>query len=179
MDPDRGRESSAGDRQIIEAWIRDNPTIEARLTEANDPADGSWRSLRPHGATSRDPFFIVNVSDHHEMVRARAELAVLVTTPENLRVRRWKPSKAEVDRVQAWIWEHNRPFDETKTSVTATGPHPTSGLLMISLNRVDREYAEELEEATHGLAYVQPEPETIIPLRADASASGDPPHGRP
>lgn len=64
-------------------------------------------------------------------VRARAELAALVTTPENLRVRRWKPSKADVDRVQAWIWKHNRPFDETKTRVTATGPHPTSGLLMI------------------------------------------------
>lgn len=156
----------AMDRRIVEAWIDDNPASDARLIEVSDSDDQSWRSLRPHGSVSSgEPFFIVSVPDHDEMIRARTELLALVANPENLRVRRWKPSRAEIDRFQSWIWNNNRPFGGPQARVTMTGPHPRSGLLMISLSSVDRQYAEELEEAADGLAYVLPKPERIVPLR--------------
>jgi hypothetical protein len=143
-------------------------SADARLTDVSDPGD-SWRSLRPHGAAGEDhPFFILNVPDHHEMVRARTELTALLTEPEFLRVRRWKPSHAEIDRVQDWIWNKYRTSDPAGTRITMTAPHPKSGLLMITFSRIDREFADELEYATDGLAYVTPRPETIVPLTTNA-----------
>jgi hypothetical protein len=163
--PEEG--SSGEERRIIETWIQANPTAQARLTEVSDSDDFSWRSLRPHGVTSTGAsFFIVNVADHDEMVRACAELLTLLTRPENLRVRRWTPSRTGIDRFRTWVWKNNRPFDGPRARVTGAGPHPKSGLLTISLSSVDRAYAEELEAASDGLAYVQPKPQRIIPLIA-------------
>jgi hypothetical protein len=91
MTDQRQHDSSAADRQIVEAWINANPTAAARLTEVadSDDSDDSWRALRPHGAVSNGhPFLIVNIPNHEEMVRARTELPELLAHPENLRVRR-------------------------------------------------------------------------------------------
>jgi hypothetical protein len=140
------------DRQIVKAWIRDNPSADARLTEVDDPDE-------PGGV-----IFIVNVPGHGEMVRAREELVRVMRSPERLRVRRWKPTWAEVDRVQAWVWKNKRPLDWPGARVVATWIDVDSGLLSISLNKIDRKYADELEAATDGLAYVRPEPDTGISL---------------
>jgi hypothetical protein len=94
------------------------------------------------------------------MIRAREELAGLVRSAEHLRVRRWKPARAELDSVQAWVWSTRRTLVGPGTRVVATWIDARSGLLSISLNRIDRKYAAELEAATDGLAFVRPEPET-------------------
>lgn len=147
-DPD----SVAADRQIIEIWIRDHPSADARLTRSDD------------SAVSGGAVLIVNVPDREEMMCARMDLSCMVTIPERLRVRRWKPSQAEIDRVQDWIWAQNRQRDGRDASVAATWPDPESGLLSITLNRIDPKYARELEDATDGLAFVRPEPDEGVSL---------------
>ncbi|MGW6197002.1 hypothetical protein ACWF0M_12720 [Kribbella sp. NPDC055110] len=163
-------DSSVADRQVIEAWIQANATGSVRLTEvADSDDDDSWRSMRPHGvARNGYSYFIVNVANHDEMVRAQTELPGLLTRPNNLRVRRWKPSRTEIDGVRAWLRSKDRPVADAQPRITMTAPHPRSGLLMIALSTIDRDYAEDLERATDGLAYVIPSPENYIPLQADA-----------
>lgn len=145
--PSRERADAGADRRIVGSWISENPGAHARLTEVDDP-----------GEPGR-VVFVVNVPDRDEMTRAREELAGLMRSPEQLRVRRWKPSRAEIDSVQAWVWSTRRSLVGSGTRVVATWIDVRSGLLSISLNRIDRKYADELEAATDGLAFVRPEPD--------------------
>lgn len=145
--PSRKQADAGADRRIVGSWISENPGTHVRLTEVDDP-DEPGRVV-----------FVVNVPDRDEMTRAREELAGLMRSPEQLRVRRWKPSRAEIDSVQAWVWSTRRSLDESGTRVVATWIDVRSGLLSISLNRIDRKYADELEAATDGLAFVRPEPD--------------------
>ncbi|WP_433020019.1 hypothetical protein [Kribbella sp. CA-294648] len=154
--PPREQADPGTDRRKVRAWVRDNPSADARLTEADDPDE-------PGGV-----IFIVNVPDHREMVRAREELVRLGISATRLRVRRWKPSRAEIDRVNTWVWNNNRPREWQGARVVATWIDVYSGLLSISLNKVDRTYAEELEAAAEGVAFVQPEPDTGVSIRRDA-----------
>jgi hypothetical protein len=144
----REQADAEADRLIVGSWISENPHAHARLTEVDDP-DEPGRVV-----------YVVNVPDRDEMIRARQELAGLMRSPEQLRVRRWKPSRAEIDSVQAWVWSTRRSPVGRGTRVVATWIDVRSGLLSISLNRIDRKYADELEVATDGLAFVRPEPDT-------------------
>ncbi|MEV4263549.1 hypothetical protein [Kribbella sp. NPDC049584] len=146
--PSREQANTEADRRIVGDWISANRQAHARLTEVEDPDEPGRVVL------------VVNVPDRDEMIRAREELADLMRCPEQLRVRRWKPSRAEIDSVQAWVWNTNRPHLGRDTQVVATWIDVWSGLLSISLNRIDRKYADELEAATDGLAFVRPEPDT-------------------
>lgn len=162
--PDQvARDTAAADRQVIETWIRDSPRANARLTAADDPYEPGR------------VIFVVDVPERAEMVRARRELRQLMAAPERLRVRRSRPSQADIDRVQDWVWKNCRPHGGPDASVAATWPDPVSGLLAITLNKADREYAEELEAATDGLAFVRPEPDEGISLTHSAANPPDAP----
>jgi hypothetical protein len=147
--------TASADLPVVRQWVERNPDADARLTETVEHGGGRV-------------VLIVSIPDHEEMVRARAEISPLVQFPELLRFRRWKPGEQETEWTLQWVLGLMRRQSELDlpTHVTSTGPHPVSGLIMISLSRIDPEYAAELEARGNGLVYVRPEPENPAPLSA-------------
>jgi hypothetical protein len=141
------------DLAVVRRWVERNPEAGARLTETVEHGGGRV-------------VLVVSVPDHAEMVRARSEILPLVDFPELLRFRRWRPSEQETEWTLQWVLGLMRRQEDLglPTKVTSTGPHPDSGLIMISLDRVDPTYAAELEARGNGLVAVLPDPENLVPL---------------
>lgn len=148
-----GPATDSADLPAVREWVERNPDTNARLTETVE-----------HGGDR--VVLVVSFPVHEDMVRARIEIPPLVRFPELLRFRRWKPAEQETEWTLQWVlglmrrqWDLDLP-----TKVTSTGPHPVSGLIMITLDRVDPAYAAELEARGDGLTFVLPEPENPVPL---------------
>jgi hypothetical protein len=58
------------------------------------------------------------------------------------------------------------------THVVSVALHPVSGLVMISLDKVDPRYAAELEARANGLAFVAPHPDTGVNLAPTPASAG-------
>lgn len=161
--PDRdGPATGSPDLAVVRQWVERNPATDARLTETVE-----------HGGER--VVLVISIPAHEEMLRARIEVPPLVQFPELLRFRRWKPTEQETEWTLQWVLGlMRRQADlDLPTRVTSTGPHPVSGLIMISLDRVDPTYAAELEARGNGLAYVLPEPENPVPLAVAGTSMPD------
>jgi hypothetical protein len=150
----RIRESPATaspDLAVVREWVDRNPGADARLTETVE-----------HGGDR--VVLVVSVPVHEEMVRARAEILPLVQFPELLRFRRRQPSEEETEWALQWVLGLMRRQEELDlpTKVTSAGRH--SGLIMLTLDRVDPAYAAELEARGNGLTVVLPDPVNPVPL---------------
>ena len=145
--------TASPDLPVVRQWVERNPGAHARLTETVE-----------HGGDR--VVLVISVPDHDEMVRARTEIVPLVQFPELLRFRRWQPSEQETEWTLQWVLGLMRRQEDLRlrTKVTSTGPHHVSGLVMITLDRVDPGYAAELEARGNGLSYVLPDPENPVPL---------------
>jgi hypothetical protein len=148
-----GPATASPDLPVVREWIERNPDMNARLTETVE-----------HGGDR--VVLIISFPAHEDMLRARIEIPPLVQFPELLRFRRWKPTEQETEWALQWVLGlMRRQHDlDLPTKVTSTGPHPISGLIMITLDRVDPTYAAELEARGNGLTFVLPEPENPVPL---------------
>jgi len=161
----RDRESPATaspDLAVVRRWVERNPSANARLTETVE-----------HGGER--VVLVISFPVHAEMLRARIEIPPLVRFPDLVRFRRWKPSEQETEWTLQWVLGlMRRQYDlRLPTHVTSTGPHPVSGLIMITLDRIDAAYAAELEARGNGLTYVLPDPENPIPLSVAGMPSSD------
>jgi sensor histidine kinase regulating citrate/malate metabolism len=87
--------SVSTDLPLIERWIEDN-LVTAQATVAIDRA--AFDSNMGH------VILVVSVRQLSELDRARDELTALVVYPDRLRVRRWKPTEAQLHRIHEWIW---------------------------------------------------------------------------
>lgn len=155
------------DLPAVQKWVERNPAAEAQLSENTEHGGG-------------EVVLIISIPDHEEMVRARAEVPPLVRFPDRLRFRRANPSEQEVEWTLQWVLGlMRRQYDlKLPTKVSSVGPDSMTGLIMIALDRVDREYAAELEARGDGLAFVTPQPETDgVPLAHGRSMSLVPEEG--
>jgi hypothetical protein len=145
--------TASPDLPVVRQWVERNPDTDVRLTETVE-----------HGGDR--VVLVVSFPAHEEMVRARREIPPLVQFPELLRFRRWQPGEQEVEWTLQWVLGLMRRQEELRlpTKVTSTGPHPVSGIIMISLDRIDPAYAAELEARGNGLTVVLPEPVNPVPL---------------
>jgi hypothetical protein len=148
-----GPATDSPDLPVVRQWVERNPDAAARLTETVE-----------HGGNRI--VLVISIPAPEEMLRAQIEIPPLVQFPELLRFRRWQPSEQETERTLQWVLGLMRRQEELglPTKVTSTGPHPASGLIMITLDRVDPTYATELEARGNGLAIVLPEPVNPVPL---------------
>ncbi|WP_329000812.1 hypothetical protein OHA18_41075 [Kribbella sp. NBC_00709] len=141
------------DLPVVHRWVDRNRDAHARLTETVE-----------HGGDR--VVLIISIPVHEEMLRARLEIPPLVQFPELLRFRRWQPTEQETEWTLQWVLGLMRRQVDLglPTKVTSTGPQPVSGLIMITLDRVDPTYAAELEARGDGLTFVLPEPVNPVPL---------------
>jgi hypothetical protein len=145
--------SASPDLPVVQEWSDRNPDAQAKLTETTE--HGSDRVV-----------LVISIPDPDELMRARAELPQLVRFPELLRFRRWQPPEQEAEWTLQWLLGLMRRQDDLHlpTHVASVGPHPVSGLIIIWLDKVDRDYAAKLEARANGLAYVAPHPDTGVSL---------------
>ena len=155
-----GPATASPDLPVVRQWVERNPDASARLTETVE-----------HGGDR--VVLVVSFPVHEDMLRAQLEIPSLVQFPELLRFRRWKPTEQETEWTLQWVLGlMRRQHDlDLPTKVTSTGPHPVSGLIMITLDRVDPGYAAELEARGNGLTFVLPEPENSVSLAVAGAAS--------
>ncbi len=155
-----GPATASPDLPVVRQWVERNPDANARLTETVE-----------HGGDR--VVLVISFPVHEEMLRARIEIPPLVRFPELLRFRRWKPTEQETEWTLQWVLGLMRRQEDLDlpTKVTSTGPHPVSGLIMITLDRVDPTYAAELEARGNGLTFVLPEPENSVSLAVARSWS--------
>lgn len=161
----RYRDSPAKDSPdlpVVRQWVERNPDTDARLMETVE-----------HGGDR--VVLVISIPVHEEMLRAQIEIPPLVQFPELLRFRRWQPAEEETEWTLQWVLGLMRRQDDLglPTKVTSTGPHPVSGLIMITLDRVDPTYAAELEARGNGLTIVLPEPVNPVPLTVAGASSPD------
>ncbi|GAA1579536.1 hypothetical protein GCM10009789_36610 [Kribbella sancticallisti] len=156
------RATASPDLPVVRQWVERNPRTEARLTETVEHGGGRV-------------VLVVNVPAHEEMVRARLEIPPLVRFPELLRFRRWQPGEQEAEWTLQWVLGLMRRQEDLNlpTKVTSTGRHPASGLIMITIDRVDPTYAAELEARGNGLTMVLPDPMNPVPLAVAGHWSPD------
>jgi hypothetical protein len=145
--------TASEDLPVVRRWVERNPGADARLTETVEHGGGRV-------------VLVISIPAQAEMLRAQLEIPPLVQFPELLRFRRWQPAEQEVEWTLQWVLGLMDRQDELRlpTMVTSTGPHPDSGLIMITLDRVDPAYAAELEARGNGLTFVLPEPVNPVPL---------------
>ncbi|WP_433164824.1 hypothetical protein [Kribbella sp. CA-247076] len=145
--------TASPDLPVVREWVERNPHTEARLTETVEHGGGRV-------------VLVISFPVHEEMVRARLEIPPLVQFPDLLRFRRWNPGEQEAEWTLQWVLGLMRRQADLglPTKVTTTGPHPVSGLIMMTLDRVDSAYAAELEARGDGLTVVLPHPENPVPL---------------
>jgi hypothetical protein len=150
------------DLPVVRRWVERNPGVDARLTETVEHGGGRV-------------VLVISIPVEAEMLRAKAELVPLVQSPGLLRFRRRQPTEQETEWTLQWVLGLMRRQEDLDlpTRVTSTGPHPDSGLIMISLDRVDRAYAAELEARGNGLTLVLPEVVTPVPLGVVSPFSRD------
>jgi hypothetical protein len=155
-----GPATDSPDLPVVRQWVGRNPDAGVRLTETVE--HGGHRVV-----------LVISIPNYEQMLRARTEIPPLVQFPELLRFRRWQPSEQETERTLQWVLGLMRRQEELHlpTMVTSTGPHPESGLIMITLDRVDPTYAAELEARGNGLTIVLPEPVNPVPLSVALSWS--------
>lgn len=158
-----GPATASPDLAVVRQWVERNPDTNGRLTETVE-----------HGGDR--VVLVISFPAHEEMLRARSEIPPLVQFPELLRFRRWQPAEQETEWTLQWVLGLMRRQGDLNlpTKVISTGPHPVSGLIMITLDRIDPAYAAELEARGDGLVFVTPEPENPVPL---AVARAWPPPG--
>jgi len=145
--------TASPDLPVVRQWVERNPDTDAQLTETVE-----------HGGDR--VVLVISIPVHEEMIRARTEIPPLVQFPKLLRFRRWQPAAQETEWTLQWVLGLMRRQEELglPTKVTSTGPHPQSGLIEITLDRVDPTYAAELEARGDGLVVVLPEPVNPVPL---------------
>lgn len=157
-----GPAKASPDLPVVRQWVERNPDADARLTETVE-----------HGGDR--VVLVISIPAHEEMIRARIEIAPLVQHPELLRFRRWRPTAQETEWTLQWVPGLMRRQEDLDlpTKVTSTGPHPVTGLIMITLDRIDPAYAAELEARGNGLTYVLPDPVNPVPLAVARTWSFD------
>jgi hypothetical protein len=155
-----GPANASPDLPVVRQWVERNPDADARLTETVE-----------HGGDR--VVLVISIPAQEEMIRARSEIPPLVQFPELLRFRRWKPTAQETEWTLQWVLGlMRRQVDlDLPTRVTSTGPHHVTGLIMITLDRVDPAYAAELEARGNGLTFVLPDPENSVSLAVARSWS--------
>jgi hypothetical protein len=82
-----------------------------------------------------------------------------VRSPELLRFRRWQPTEQEPEWTLQWVLVPLRRQDglNLPSKVTSTGPYRDSGLILITLDRVNPAYAAAPEARGNALTFVLPE----------------------
>jgi hypothetical protein len=145
--------TASPDLPAVRAWVDRNPHVQARLTETTEHGGGRV-------------VLVISIPDHEDMVRARTEVPPLVDHPDLLRFRRWQPSAQEAEWTLQWVLGLMRRQRELAlpTHVASVGPHTASGLIEAWLDKVDREYAAELEARGDGLLFIAPQPDTGVSL---------------
>ncbi|MDX2970977.1 hypothetical protein [Kribbella solani] len=148
-----GPATASPDLPVVRQWIDDNPHADAILTETVEHGGGRV-------------VLVISIPVYEEMVRAQHEVSPLVQFPELLRFRRRHPAEQEIEWTLQWVLDLMRRQEELglPTRVISTGPHPVSGLITITLDRVDPAYAAELEVRGNGLTIVLPDPVNPVPL---------------
>ena len=155
-----GPATASPDLPVVRQWVERNPNTDARLTETVE-----------HGGDR--VVLVISVPVHEEMLRARSEIPPLVRFPELLRFRRWQPAEQETEWTLQWVLGlMRRQMDlGLPTKVTSTALDVVSGLILITLDRVDPAYAAELDARGNGLTFVRPNPENTVLLAVAGSPS--------
>jgi hypothetical protein len=95
----------------------------------------------------------------------RRELESVLAHPDRLRVRVDRPSPEELHQMLRWVIDTRMtPGGGSQTVVTTAGVDEAAGVVVVTLNRRDQQYADELSALTNGMVRVEPEPANIVLL---------------
>lgn len=152
------------------------PIHEQSVIDADRPRLERWSQLHPGAAAEvtveREAFdagqghvlLVVSLRNVRFLPRARNELPALVEFPDRLRVRSWRPPRAEAERVMRWIMKtFMGDAGGPQTVVSSVSIDPATGLVRVALDRRDEAFARELRAATNGIVQVADEAIIINP----------------
>jgi hypothetical protein len=143
----------AADMKEVRRWIGAHPAAEGSVSVDRSASD----------AGQGEPLLVLTVSDDPTL--HREGLVPLLVRPDRLRVRRYRPAAADLDRVLRWVVETQMaPVGEGGTVVTSAGIDEPAGRVVVSLNRADEEYARELMSRAGGLISVAPQPLVVVAI---------------
>ncbi|WP_460653304.1 hypothetical protein [Kribbella endophytica] len=141
------------DLPVIERWIAQHPALGAEALVDHDAYDSNAGHV----------LLVVLLHDHSAVRRTRDELAATLSRPEHLRVRRWMPEPAEIERLRKQV-RAMRAEGPGHGQISVTWPDSETGFLVVGLDRHDPAFATEIEAVRPGWVRVHPEPMRVDPL---------------
>jgi hypothetical protein len=146
------------DLPVVERWIAARPELGGEVMVDRDEYESNVGHV----------LLVVWLRDHSAVRRTRGQLAELMTRPEHLRVRRWMPDPAEVERLRETV-RAMRAEGPGRARITVTGLDGATGFLVVGVDRRDPAFAAEIEAVRPGWVRVLPDPMGVAPLDGELS----------
>jgi hypothetical protein len=137
----------------LQRWLQDHPEVHASVIVDRAAFDAGQGHV----------LLVVKVQGDPATVRR--ELESVLAHPDRLRVRVDRPSPEELHQMLRWVIDTRMtPGGGSQTVVTTAGVDEAAGVVVVTLNRRDQQYADELSALTNGMVRVEPEPANIVLL---------------
>ncbi|ONI69318.1 hypothetical protein BWI15_22230 [Kribbella sp. ALI-6-A] len=149
------------DLPVIQRWAAAHPELGAEAVVDRDEYDSNVGHV----------LLVVWLRDHSAVRRTREQLVEVMARPEHLRVRRWMPNPAEVERLRE-IVRAMRAEGPGRAQISVTGLDGETGFLVVGLDRQDADFAAEIEAVRPGWVRVLPDPIGVAPLGDDRPEPG-------
>ena len=151
--PEPQRSVVEADLPRVERWLREHPEIHVSVALDRARFDAGQGHV------------LLVVTVQGDAATVRRELESVMANPDRLRVRVYRPSPEELQRVLRWVIDTRMTSEGgSRTFVTVAGVDERAGVVVVALNRRDPQYADELVALTEGLVRVEPEPTNMVPL---------------
>jgi len=138
----------------IRKWLHRHPEVHASVAVDRIRFDAGQGNV------------LLVVSADRDVDALRRDLETVVRLPERLRVRADHASLEDLERVLRCIVETRMgSADNNATVVTSAGIDEQVGAVVVTLNRVDPRYVDDLQARSDGLVQVEAEP--LIPVRLE------------
>ncbi|WP_432950491.1 hypothetical protein ACQPXM_19240 [Kribbella sp. CA-253562] len=142
------------DLPVVERWVAARPELGGEVVIDRDEYDSNVGHV----------LVVVWLRDHSAVRRTREQLVEVMARPEHLRVRRWMPDPADVERLRA-IVQAMRAEGPGRARISFTGLDGETGFLVVGLDRRDPDFAAEIEAVRPGWVRVLPDPMGVAPAR--------------
>ncbi|GAB3821586.1 hypothetical protein [Kribbella italica] len=133
------------DLPVLQAWAEDHPDLVAKIAADHAAFDSNVGHV----------LLVVEIHDHTAVRRVQAELVPLLRRPEHLRVRTPIPEPVDLEPLSDGVWA----LDGNGTHITTTWPDPTTGMLHVTLDRIDPAFTARIEALAPDRIHVLPDPQ--------------------
>ena len=156
--PEHERSIVEADLPSLQRWIREHPEVAAAVELDRSAFDAGQGHVLLVATVHGDPGAV------------RSDLESVVAHPDRLRVRADRPTAGELRRLLRWVIDTRMadPGGGSRTVITGAGVDDGAGVVVVTLNRRDQRYTDELVAASGGLVRVEAEPsnpQLLVPPR--------------